>query len=629
MSDYSDKAMENAFNNNESEIYGKHIRSIPKPAQNIDIDTQNTILNNIVNSGTSSQIDLSSIESFTRVSQERNEVYTVLDAMSEDSTVAAILETYAEDATEYNDNGRIMWVESSDGDVGKYITYLLDTMNVDKNIYNWAYHLVKYGDIYLKLFRQSDYDDGLFNQNESENESDNSLNEDVKIHAYAKNDKYVHYVEMMPNPAEVFELIRFGKTYAYIKTSAPAVAKSDNLEFSYYKYSFKKSDVDLHQPTDFVHGCLEDNSTRVPEEVTIFLDDDYNNGIKDNTHTLTYTVRRGQSLLYSAFKVWRQLTLLENSILLNRITKSSIVRMINVEVGDMPKENVGPHLQGIKSLIEQKSAINTGTSMNEYTNPGPIENNVYVPTHNGIGAIQTQQIGGDIDVKGLADLEYYRDKFFGCLKVPKQYFGFTEDGAGFNGGQSLSIISSRYAKTIKRIQNTLIQCITDAINLMLIDKGLQRYINKFTLKMLPPTTQEEIDRRENLNSRVDVVNNIMSTLEGIEDTASRLKILKSLMSGIIQDTEIIQILQDEIDRLEQENQEEPMGMDDFGEDDDFGFGGGMGRSPRPSRPSGMDDNMPMDNSSQPDMDMNVGGEESNDLPSPSSLGIDMTNNDTE
>ena len=51
---------------------------------------------------------------------------------------------------------------------------------------------------------------------------------------------------------------------------------------------------------------------------------------------------------------------------------------------------------------------------------------------------------------------YYQDKFFGGLRVPKQNFGVTNDNAGFSGGESLSIISSRYAKMIKRIQNTLI-----------------------------------------------------------------------------------------------------------------------------------------------------------------------------
>ena len=189
-------------------------------------------------------------------------------------------------------------------------------------------------------------------------------------------------------------------------------------------------------------------------------------------------------------------------MLLNRVSKSSILRAINVEVGDMPKEEVGPKLRAIKQLIEQKTAINSAKSMSEYINPGPMENTVYVPTKNGVGAITTNQIGGDVDVKGLADIDYFKSKLFGSLRTPKQYFGDTDDSTGFNGGTSLSIISSRYAKAVKRIQNTYIQALTDAINLMLLDKGLDSYVNKFELHMVPPTTQEEIDRRDNTASKV-------------------------------------------------------------------------------------------------------------------------------
>jgi hypothetical protein len=122
---------------------------------------------------------------------------------------------------------------------------------------------------------------------------------------------------------------------------------------------------------------------------------------------LSYVVRRGQSLLYNVYKTWRELSLLENSLLLNRVTKSSIVRIIQVEVGDMPKESVGPHLMGIKNMIEQKASINTGKSLIEYTSPGPVENNIYVPTHEGVGAITTSEIGGNPDVKSIVDLDYY------------------------------------------------------------------------------------------------------------------------------------------------------------------------------------------------------------------------------
>ena len=95
--------------------------------------------------------------------------------------------------------------------------------------------------------------------------------------------------------------------------------------------------------------------------------------------------------------------------------------------------------------------------MREYNNPGPIENNVYIPTRGGIGAITTSQIGGDgADPKSLADLDYFKKLLFAGLGIPSQFLGDTDDATGFNGGSSLTLISSRYAKKIRAIQSSLI-----------------------------------------------------------------------------------------------------------------------------------------------------------------------------
>ena len=520
----------NNVNNDDSvyldqpDVYHKETIAVPAPERGFGVDTKNTVFHNIINAAIGGQLDVNSLQSFTSITQSRNTVYGLLDSMCEDATIAAVLETYAEDATEYNDEGQIVWAESSDANIQKYVQFLLDTMNVDKNIYSWVYSLCKYGDVYLRLYRESDWKQAdLFDDTKTKEQ----LNEDIKIKAYSQNDHYVNYMEMCPNPADIFELTKFGKTYAYI--NAPSNPSANNqMNGSAYQlqgamsYKFKKGDVDLHGPMDYVHACLQDNTSRTPEKIQIFTGES-----EEDSDSLTYTVKRGQSLLYNVFKNWRELQLLESSILLNRVTKSSIIRMISVEVGDMPKEQVGPHLAGIKALIEQKAAIKVGSSISEYTNPGPIENNIYIPTHEGIGAITTSQIGGDVDVKSLADLEYYQDKLFGALRVPKQYFGVTGDGAGFDGGKSLSVISSRYGKMIKRIQNTIIQCLTDAINLMLVDRGLKSYVNEFNIRMLAPTTQEELDRRENVAGKVQLTSDIMNMLSDIEDTQTKLKILKS------------------------------------------------------------------------------------------------------
>lgn len=616
----------------DKDIYNKKIVSKPLPEKEIGIDTKDSFLDDVVTAATSNQLDTAALEQFTRVSQGRDSIYALIDTMCEDSMIAAVLETYTEDSTEKSDSGSIMWAESNDPDTAKYINYLLDSMGVDKNIFKWTNYLCKYGDVYLRLYRQSDYEEDILAEDVKDKKG---LQEDININAYKDNDHYVHYLEMMPNPAEVFELTKFGKSYAYI--IAPVMTPSQQAtnkdiyqqQLNPYRFQFTKRDIDVYGPADFVHGCLEDNSSRTPEYVSIFRNEEDK---AENKNAYTYTVKRGQSLFYNVFKVWRELSLLQNSILLNRVTKSSIVRTISVEVGDMPKENVGPHLQWIKQLFEQKSALDADVSMNEYTNPGPVENNVYIPTRQGQGALTVGQVGGDVNVGQLTDLDYFRDLLFGALRIPKQYFGFTEDGAGFNGGQSLSIISSRYAKMVKRIQATMCQLITDAINLLLIDKGLSRYINEFTLHMVPPTTQEEIDRRDNTSSKIRLVSDVMSNLNDIEDPLTRLKILKSMLSEALPNTEVAELIQDEIEKIEKGEEEgvdadlegavdlggeEGLGLGDeggFEEPEDIDLAGDLGLEEPAGGPEG---------GPEPEVEEEPRG----NLPSPEELGAgDFTDN---
>lgn len=423
--------LQTSFSQDDS-LYNKKIEPQSTPDPQIGIDLDNDLIYNIIDATQVDQVDINKLQSFTSVSRNRNELYDTLDYMAQDTTLASVLETYAEDATEMNDSGDIVWCESDDSNVAKYVTFLLNSLNVNKNVFKWTYSLCKYGDVYLRLYRESEMEDRFFNKkgDEVNNRRKNTLNEDVNIRAYGKNDRYIHYLEQAPNPAQLFELTRFGKTAGYVKTNVKATpSQTDSLNTTSmynanrYRFNSDSNDVDLFPATEWVHGCLEDDSSRTPEEVELFTETD----LTEDNNSITYTVKRGESLLYDSYKTWRELMLLENSVLLNRVTQSSIVRIIGVEVGDMPKENVQPHLMNIKHLIEQKAAFSVGNNMSEYTNPGPIVNNIYIPTRNNQGVLSTQQIGGDVNVGDLVDLDYYEDKLFGGLRVPKQYFGRVDD----------------------------------------------------------------------------------------------------------------------------------------------------------------------------------------------------------
>ena len=550
----------------------------------LDIDVNKTLADNIIEAGLSSKLDIAKLENFTSISNSRDQIYQLIDTMAQDSSVSAILKTYAENVCEPADNGHVIWAESNDPKISKFINYMLNTMNADKNMYGWAYTLTKYGDLYLKLFRESDYEDDLFKAptvdmvnstrsklTESIEDAAEKLDEAVKLHMHPNYDPYSYYVEQIDDPGTMFELTKFGKTYGYIEVPN----ETNNLDATStltgmsmtgtYNFRMKSADVNVWQADDFVHACLEDNFTRYPETVELFLNE-------DGTKSQAYRVRRGKSLLYDNYKVWREKSLLESAALLNRITRSSIVRKVGVEVGDMPKEQVQSTLRRVKDMLEQKSAFNVGNSMNEYNNPGPMENNIYFATHGGQGNITIEAVGGDVDVKNLADLDFWNNKFYSAYGVPKQYYGWTDDAAGFNGGTSLAILSSEFAKSVKRVQNSLIQMLTDAINLFLLNKGYKSYLNNFTLKMKAPVTQEEIDYRNEFTNKINAISSLQGLFTDVEDKPRRLRILKALIASLNYGDEINAEIDAEIAAIEEaakQAEEEADSTEEATTEDDF------------------------------------------------------------
>lgn len=400
---------------------GTKIKPIPKPKPEIGVDTSQDFTKDLIDAVEAGYANLSDLDSFSVKAQTREQLYTLIDAMVQDGRVSAVLETYAEDITAPNNQGDIIWVESENSSIRDYVSYLLKSLEVNKNIFSWTYNLLKYGDVYLELFTEKDVDDESTKVGNKKGVS-KPLNEDIKINISNPNNKLINYVEMVNNPAEMFELTKFGQTVSYIKAPVAItnVSNASSVWDNYMTYKMRNTDVLVYDSLKFVHGYLStDNASRVPEEVRLFDNDkDYDN---DENYD-SYKIKKGQSILFNNFKIWRELSLLEDSILLNRLTRSGYINFLMVEVGDMPKDRVQLTLQGLKDKIEQKTALNSGKSMQEYTNPGPINNVIYLPTRNGVGNVTSFTLGGDVDPKQLTDLNWFLNSFYGNFRVPKQFF---------------------------------------------------------------------------------------------------------------------------------------------------------------------------------------------------------------
>ena len=121
------------------DIFDKRIITVPKPEQSIGVDTEDKVIKQVAEGE-----DVDGLQSLTTVSLERDRQYNQVDDMCNDSRIASILEIYAEDTACIGDDGRIVYVDSTDSNVSKMITHFLDAMQIDKYIYSWAYSLIKY-----------------------------------------------------------------------------------------------------------------------------------------------------------------------------------------------------------------------------------------------------------------------------------------------------------------------------------------------------------------------------------------------------------------------------------------------------------------------------------------------------
>jgi len=74
----------------------------------LDIDTNKVLIDNIIEAGLSSRLDISSIDRFTSISNARDQVYQLIDTMCNDASVSAIVRTYTDDVCEKSDNGHIV-----------------------------------------------------------------------------------------------------------------------------------------------------------------------------------------------------------------------------------------------------------------------------------------------------------------------------------------------------------------------------------------------------------------------------------------------------------------------------------------------------------------------------------------
>lgn len=566
------------------------VRIVPKtsPSETTAFtDTKDSAANRITDAiDSGKRIDLSDLLNITSLKGDRNTKYEIFEEMVADGRIGAAVEMYANDTVQYNSEGKVIWIESENSDIVEYGNKLIEDLNIPENIWSYAYCMWLYGDVYLELF-----------ENTSNNNTRPTLllepikqNTSVRTQVPIQGAKLERYIEKVPNPAEVYDLQSKGKTSGFIRNKDDINSTSPDNKSNYW-YSGSTSNIDVLSPTKFVHICLSPNINRFPEYFRLIKDnnieDKTEDGYIDGSETensgdsLTFQVKTGQSILENVYGPYQTLKLKEESVLLERITKSSITRVIQVELGDMPESQKKKKLREIKNQIEQTLIMNKDAStLQSRTGGQPIENILYTTTKNGKGTISTVNIGGDADIGNLDDLDQSENKVYGALLIPKALLGADMDGSGLSNGGSLTEMNTTYARRIKRGQLALCSAIKNLINIFALSEGLgAQVVNNFEVKLTPIITVEDNRRDELLQNKIRNVNDMLSLVDNMESITetTKLEMIIQWLGSYLNQQDIVDIINEAIKDIENnENEDEESSSDN--KDDDMSSGPSFGSS---------------------------------------------------
>ena len=570
------------------------VRAVPKqmPEDRTTFTDERNSLTNKINDAIEGgkRIDLTQLLNVTTLKGDRNTKYSAFEEMANDGRIGAALEVYSNDSVQYSSDGRVVWAESNNSDVAKYVNKLIDDLNIPQNLWSWAYCLCLYGDVYLETFENT----SLNNTKPTLLVEPTKVNPSVRTQVPILGAKLERYIEKVPNPADVYDLQYRGKTSGYIRCVNDDV--QNTFENNTYLYSGTVTDINVLSPTKFVHICLSPNIDRFPAKFRLIkevdaekTDDKGRIDISDTEgsatgSSLSFTVKTGQSILENVYGAYQILKLKEESVLLERVTKSSITRVIQVELGDLPESQKKRKLTEIKQQIEQQLILNKQAgSIQSRSGAQPVENIIYTTTKNGKGAISTVNIGGDVDMGDLADVEDSENKLYGSLLIPKAVLGADMDGTGLSNGGSLTEMNTTYARRIKRIQLALISGIQTLVNIFALSEGLgEKIIGNFDIKLTPIITVEDNRRDELLQNKIRNVSDMISLVQNIEaiDDTTKLNMIIEWLGSYLNQQDIVDILNERIKELEEEG-ENPDELDDGEDEPTHSLGGGA-----PSRPMG-------------------------------------------
>ena len=291
--------------------------------------------------------------------------------------------------------------------------------------------------------------------------------------------------------------------------------------------------------------------------------------VLSDTNFLPY----GRSMLENGRKIFKQLILMEDAMLIHRIMRAPEKRIFKVDVGNIPPREVEQFMQRIINKMKKTPVIDQATG--EYNlkyNVESVTEDYFLPVRGGDSGTEIDTLPGLSNNDQIEDIEYLRNKLMASLRIPKAFLGYEE---GLSGGKAtLAAEDVRFARTIERLQKIIVSELTKIGIVHLYSQGFDDSdLIDFTLELQNPSMIHEQEKIELMSQQLDIAEKAIDTklfsrkwiYDNIFDLSDEQKI--NVYEGIVEDTK----QKFRLEQIETEGRDpatEPP-EEEGGEEDDF------------------------------------------------------------
>jgi hypothetical protein len=198
----------------------------------------------------------------------------------------------------------------------------------------------------------------------------------------------------------------------------------------------------------------------------------------------------GTSILEKARRIWKQLLLAEDAMLIYRTSRAPERRIFKVFVGNMDDKDVEAYVQRVANKFKRDQTTDPKTgNVDLRFNQMAVDQDYFIPVRDPAAPSPIDTLPGAQNLSEIADIEYIQKKLLTAIRVPKAFLGFEEV---VGDGKSLALQDIRFARTINKIQNSMLQELNKIAIIHLFLLGFEDELDNFTLSLTNPSSQADL-----------------------------------------------------------------------------------------------------------------------------------------